>query len=197
MKKILLSTALLSLLTPYTYANDTPIQPTNGQTTSPQIPIVPPTINCAYRIPADTTNIDEALIKTWAKAAAIQSFTYQPDTLDKDIAELKSCYTDQGFVGFNDAMQKSGNFTTIKTQQLAVKSEIDGDISLSVVKENQWKVTVPIKVVYQSAKEKLTQQLSVDLLIGRKMSGDLGVMQMIATPQRAANTTTANTTPTQ
>jgi len=44
-----------------------------------------------------------------------------------------------------------------------------------------------LQVVYQNDKEKLTQKLNVDLLIGRKMSGDLGIMQMIAIPIETAN----------
>ena len=40
-----------------------------------------------------------------------------------------------------------------------------------------------LQVAYQNDKEKLTQLLTVDLLIGRKVNGDLGIMQMIATPR--------------
>ena len=64
---------------------------------------------------------------------------------------------------------------------------VDGELKVNPVKDNQWKVSIPLQVVYQNDKEKLTQKLNVDLLIGRKMSGDLGIMQMIATPMETAN----------
>ena len=64
-----------------------------------------------------------------------------------------------------------------------------------MIKDNQWKASVPLQVVYQNDKEKLTQLLTVNLLIGRKISGDLGIMQMIATPQQAANTQQAEEKP--
>ncbi len=53
----------------------------------------------------------------------------------------------------------------------------------------------PLQVVYQNDKEKLTQLLTVDVLIGRKISGDLGIMQMIAAP-RTKNTPNINPTTT-
>ena len=99
------------------------------------------------------------------------------------MGSLKNCYTDQGWQGFNEALQKSGNITAIKSQNLTVSSQVDGDLKLNAIKDNQWKVTIPLQVVYQNDKEKLTQLLTVDLLIGRKISGDLGIIQMIAAPR--------------
>lgn len=157
----------------------TPASPSAAPTT----PQSPPVIDCQYRIPADTTTIEQSLISTWAKKAAVQSFEFNPATIDEELGVLKACYTDQGWQGFNDALQKSGNINAIKTQRLTVSSQVDGEITITPSKDNQWKVTVPMQVVYQNDKEKLTQLLSVDLLIGRKISGDLGIMQMIATPR--------------
>ena len=71
----------------------------------------------------------------------------------------------------------------IQSQHLTVTSMADGDVKINPIKDNQWKITVPLQVAYQNDKEKLTQLLTVDLLIGRKVNGDLGIMQMIATPR--------------
>lgn len=147
-------------------------------------PLPEPVINCKYRIPAETSTIQQSVISTWAGKAAVQSFEFNPATIDEELVDLKSCYTDQGWQGFNDALKKSGNIDAIKAQHLSVSSQVDGEVKITVVKDNQWKVNVPIQVVYQNDKEKLTQQLSIDLLIGRKISGDLGIMQMIASPRQ-------------
>lgn len=201
MNNTMLSTALLSILCTTAYADNaaqpTPAASTNAvepaatapATTAPTTPSAvptpqpPQTIDCQYRIPAETTNIEQSLISTWAKKAAVQSFEFNPATIDEELGVLKACYTEQGWQGFNDALQKSGNINAIKTQHLTVNSQVDGEIAITPTKDNQWKVTVPMQVVYQNDKEKLTQLLSVDLLIGRKISGDLGIMQMIATPR--------------
>lgn len=148
---------------------------------APQQPVV---INCKYHIPATTTTIDQNLLSTWAGKAAVQSFNFNPASVDQELADLKFCYTDQGWQGFNEALQKSGNVEAIKSQHLTVSSMIDGDVKITPVKDNQWKATIPLQVVYQNDKEKLTQLLTIDLLIGRKVTGDLGIMQMIAIPRQ-------------
>lgn len=213
MKNMMLSTALLSVLCTTAYAENTaqptpPVSTDATKTTAPAslpntnpatkpagsatpataavAPQAPVTIDCQYRIPADKNNIDQSIISTWAKKAAVQSFEFNPASIDQELTTLKACYTDQGWQGFNDALEKSGNINAIKTQHLTVNSQVDGELTITAVKDNQWKVTVPMQVVYQNEKDKLTQLLSVELLVGRKVSGDLGIMQMIATPRPSA-----------
>ena len=69
---------------------------------------------------------------------------------------------------------------------------MDGQLAIAASKENLWKVTLPLQVVYQNDKERLTQLLTIDLLIGRKSSGDLGILQMIAVPRGTAKTNAPN-----
>lgn len=184
MKKTLLATALVSLLCTTTHA-DTITQPI-ATPSATAVTTQQPTqaINCQYRIPAEKISIETPLILTWAKEASVQSFQFSADKLDDELATLKSCYTDQGWLSFNEALQKSGNITAIKAHHLTVSSQVDGELIVTPVKDNQWKVTVPIQAVYQNDQNKMTQLLNVDLVIGRKLSGDLGIMQMIATPRK-------------
>lgn len=192
MKKIIFCTAVLTLVGSHSYAQDsaapsgsvtnqTTQQPAQAQT-APQ-PTTQQTIDCSYKIPADQTTISEEVVKTWSKNAALESFDFDHNSIDEALKTLEACYTKDGWKSFNDALDKSGNLKAIREQNLSVKSQVDGDISLQAVKENQWKVTVPMAVTYQNNKDKLTQLLSVDLLVGRKVSGDLGVMQLIAAPR--------------
>ena len=164
------------------------IKPTTTTLVAPTTPAAQQAIDCKYRLPAETSSIEQSLVSTWAKQATAQSFNFNPTTIDDELTKLKACYTDQGWQGFNDALQKSGNIGAIKSQHLTVSSQVDGEMTINLVKDNQWKVTVPLQVVYQNDKEKLTQLLAVDLVIGRKISGDLGIMQMIATPRNPTGT---------
>ncbi|KTD13361.1 DotI/IcmL family type IV secretion protein [Legionella jamestowniensis] len=140
-------------------------------------------LDCNYRIPPSVATVDQALVLKWAEKATVQSFDFDYNTMDSQLAALKLCYTDLGWQGFNDALQKSGNLNAIKSQQLMVSSMISGPGQITEVKENQWKISLPVQVVYQNNKEKLTQPLTVNLVVGRKVSGDLGIMQMIAMPR--------------
>ncbi|KTD18834.1 IcmL-like protein [Legionella lansingensis] len=143
-----------------------------------------PKIDCNYRIPAETTTVDQSLVLRWATKAAVQSFDFDYNTIDTQLSKLKACYTDLGWQGFNDALQKSGNLNAIKTQKLIVSSMLSGPMQITQIKDNQWKVNIPLQVVYQNDKEKLTQALMVHLVIGRKVSGDLGITQIIAMPRK-------------
>lgn len=207
MKKTLVCSALLAMMSSSGWAEENPVPAveqtpvtapssvvapapqSNPVTTQPQAPVAAETnltINCSYRLPLETKTIDTTLVKTWAEKAAVQSFTFTPAQLDGQISGLQPCFTEQGWSSFNSALQKSGNMDAIKSQNLSVTSKIDDMSQLVELKDSQWKVTIPMQVVYQNDKEKVTQSLNVDLMIGRKTSGDLGIMQIIATPRTAA-----------
>ena len=171
---------------PATVTTVTTVTPVSSATTP-----APQALNCQYRIPAETTNIDNTLVSNWGTQAIIQSFDFSPGSLPTQLASLQNCFTDQGWKGFNDALNKSGNIAAIKTQHLTVSSQADGKPVITLIKDNQWKLTLPLQVVYQNDKQKFTQVLTVDVLIGRKMNGDLGIMQMIATPKPTVTTPNA------
>ncbi len=156
----------------------------------------PQKINCEYNISPDTKTIDNALVVEWAKHAASQSFDFDHSNLEQKISKLEACYTEQGWKGFNDALEKSGNINAIKKQNLMVSSHLVGDAEITALKDNQWKVTMPLQVVYQSPKEKLTQLLNVTLNIARKPNGNLGIMQLIAMPKQT-NAADQKTVPTE
>ncbi len=180
------SPCLIALLASQAYAEPA-VQPAPTATPASSLSAAPmptapaPTlVDCNYHIPANQSVIDPAIITTWAEKAAVQSFNFTPASIQNQMDTLKPCYTEQGWRGFSDALQKSGNVESIKSQQLNVSSQLDGTSNINTVKDGQWKVTLPLLVVYQNDKEKVTQRLSISLLIGRKPSGDLGIMQLVA-----------------
>lgn len=161
-------------------------EPTSEPTSAPEADTAKPSpniINCHYHIPAQTTQIEPSLVLTWGENAVKQSFDLNPSTLDQQLQDLKECFTDEGWQSYSEALQKSGNINSIRSQQLTVTNDVDGKSSIKPAKENQWNVSIPLKVVYQNNQEKITQMLTVDLLVGRKISGDLGIMQVLAAPR--------------
>lgn len=156
-------------------------QPVTAETQQLTMPAV---MNCEYKISPEVKQIDQNIVLAWAEKAIVQAFDFDSNSIDAQMLKLQNCFTDQGWQGFNNALQKSGNIEAIKTQKLTVSSLIDGKVQITDAKDSQWKLTVPLQVVYQNDKEKVTQQLNLDVTIGRKMSGDLGVMQIIAAPRQ-------------
>ncbi|KTD61380.1 DotI/IcmL/TraM family protein [Legionella spiritensis] len=178
---------------------DSMIQPANKVVTQPDVPVLvepvkQPVIDCNYKIPAETTNIEQSVIQTWAAKATEQSFDFDYKTINEQLSGLKSCFTEQGWKSFNDALQSSGNLKVIQSEKLMVNGMIDGNITVSTVKDNQWKVILPLQVVYQNEKEKLNQSLTITLVVGRKVSGNLGIMQMVAMPRQPATPESGATT---
>lgn len=155
--------------------------PTQTTTAAPQP--TPQTISCHFHFPANTTIADN-VVKMWAEKAVLQTFDYSSDNVDIRLQELKLCFTDSGWVGFTTALDQSGNLTSIRNQKLTVSAQIDGSSNLSPIKENQWKVTLPMEVVYQNKQDKVTQLLTLEVMIARKVSGDLGIQQIIASPRQ-------------
>lgn len=193
MKKTMLCSALCMLIgSAQADTNPATAQPVAQQpTVNPAVtePIkamqqAPAVINCDYKIPAETKNIEQSLVMNWAKKAVVQSFDFNPDAIDSQVQQLKSCFTDQGWQGFNAALQKSGNIDAIKSQKLKVTSQVDGEAKIIQAKDNQWEINIPLQVIYQNSKEKVTQLLEVNLSVGRKITGDLGVDKLVATSRK-------------
>lgn len=186
-----------------TAENPTPIQ-SSVPTVEPKSPssdlsatvTVPDTIDCNYQL-SPQTPVDPTVVTKWASKAAEQSFTFEATQLDAQIEKLKACYTPQGWQSFYDALKKSGNLTAITSQALTVSAMIDGEATIAENKGTEWKLSIPLQVVYQNKQQKLTQSLMLEVLVGRKTSGDLGIMQMVAVPKQNTTTTTTTTTPAQ
>ncbi|KTD13255.1 DotI/IcmL family type IV secretion protein [Legionella jamestowniensis] len=161
-----------------------PIPTPTGMINQPQSaykPLATNTIDCNYRIPSEITGIDEKIILSWAEKATVQSFNFNAATIDQELFQLQSCYTENGWINFKSALDKSGNIQAIKSSHLTMNSQIDGKVELVEAQANQWKIRLPLKVNWQSDKEVMTQLLTVDLTVGRKINGNLGIMQIIAT----------------
>lgn len=163
-------------------------QPQQPNQAIPTAPAPAPVINCDYKIPPQVKTVDQALVLTWSQNAVKQAFSFDPASLDAQMQKLQACFTEQGWTGFSTALQKSGNIQAIKAQQLTVTSQIEGMTLVNEAKDNQWKLTVPVMVIYQNEKEKVSQLLSVDLTVNRKPNGDLGITQMIAAPRGTVST---------
>lgn len=198
MKKFILPSILLTILCSSTALNAENPQPAANSKPNTTTAITPgntPVVDCKYIIPAGTSDVDQAILIQWAEKATKQSFDFKHDMIDKQLIDLKSCFTDSGWKSFNDALQKSGNITAIKAQKLNVNSAVTGASTLAKIKDNQWKVNIPVEVVYQNEKENLKQSLVVDLMVERKTTGALGIMQIVVAPQET-KTATPSTSPT-
>ncbi|MCH9689909.1 MAG: DotI/IcmL family type IV secretion protein [Gammaproteobacteria bacterium] len=152
---------------------------------TPAAETTPAVINCQYKLTKNAATVEQPLLSTWAENAAIQSFKFNPKSLQTELDALKTCYTKQGWTAFNEALKTSGNLEAIEKNQLVVTSKISGKSTIQNIKDKQWKVSIPLKVTYQNKEKQVLQALNVELLISLNKSGALGIMQIIAVPKQA------------
>lgn len=138
-------------------------------------------IDCHYKTPADISKIEQSVVLSWAEHAVMQSFNFSSDALDEQLQKLHGCYTEDGWAEFNSALDKSGNVQTFKTHKLTSSSQLDGVVQIVDSRENQWVLTLPLKVVYQFDTTSITQLMQVRLVIVRKITGEFGITQLNST----------------
>ncbi|HEM0318035.1 TPA: DotI/IcmL family type IV secretion protein, partial [Legionella pneumophila] len=173
LKSILASSSLQ--LSPQLFLNAQNIQLKQAEQSKPK-----ETVSCHYKIPEEIIKTDINIILQWAEYAAMQSFHFDYTALEAELKELKSCYTEKGWSEFNAAMHKSGNLNAITAQRLTMNSLIDGQARLIESQDNQWKIQLPLKVIYKNDRTQVSQFLDIQLTVGRKMNGELGIVQLIA-----------------
>ncbi|KTD42236.1 DotI/IcmL family type IV secretion protein [Legionella parisiensis] len=155
----------------------------------------PETINCNYKIPGEMKTINEGLVIKWAEYAATQSFDFNPVSIESQLQQLESCYTAKGWANFKNALDKSGNIEAIRSQNFSMNSRVNGQIKLLRTGSNQWNIELPLQVVYQNKQVNVTQFLNVNLTMGRKPTGEFGIMRIIANLKEPVNPDTV--TPSQ
>jgi hypothetical protein len=185
MKKFFSALICLTLIPTLGLADTVPAPIKAAQLEPTPAPATPAAIDCQYKLPAGTSAVEQPLLSTWAENAAVQSFQFNSENLKTELDALKNCYTEQGWKGFNEALKTSGNLEAIKKNNLTVTSRVNGTASIQNIKEKQWKASVPLNVVYQNKDKQLLQILNVELLVAlNKKAGTLGIMQVIAVPEK-------------
>ncbi|HAT8226601.1 TPA: type IV secretion protein IcmL, partial [Legionella pneumophila] len=87
-------------------------------------------IDCDYKISPEISHIDSDIILNWAEYATILSFNLNFASIESQLNQLHSCYTEKGWGQLQNALRKSNNIETIKAEKLAVKAYRDGEAQI-------------------------------------------------------------------
>ncbi|MBN9227767.1 MULTISPECIES: DotI/IcmL family type IV secretion protein [Legionella] len=135
----------------------------------------------SYLKEQETIGLNSVLhyLDTAKEQAENQFLDIKSDVLGTKLPKVLSYLKEKGSIGFNLALHNLDKIKIIKNQN----PDSDMEPQLSENKNNQWNVTLPMQVVvYQNDKNQMTQQVDVNLTIGRKMDGELAILQMKAVP---------------
>lgn len=203
MNKTALILSTMSLITSMAYAQDnsnnnqpSPTQSASGQNSQDTTVVKkesPVAINCQYNLKDNNGEVSNELLTKWADFAATHAFDYSYLNIDKQLSALEPCFTKAGWQSYNKALTESGNIAAIKEQQLMVSSQLKGQSTIKSNEDKKWQVIIPLEVSYESKEQRITQLLNVTLDIGLKISGNLGINQIIATSGKQAANPKINT----
>ena len=94
-------------------------------------------------------------IVNWAVDATIATFTYNAKNVEQRLPVMQQYFTAQGWTDYMNALNKSGNIETVKTDNLAVSATTMGNPKTTkhtiVDGVDEWIVELPILVTYAHA----------------------------------------------
>lgn len=142
-----------------------------------------PNLGCTTNLP-DTTEPEKIrFVKTWSAYVAQKSFAFKHDSMDNQLKQLQFCYSKAGWTQFSEALKKSNNINLISSNQLMANTQIIGPIQVNHHPQYQsWTAVVPLRVVYQNQKQKISQEINVHLTINQLRNNQLAVIQIVGKP---------------
>jgi Macrophage killing protein with similarity to conjugation protein. len=128
-------------------------------------------------------------VLNWATDAVVRSFTLSFANYQQQLADNRNLFTEPGWNGFEEALQRNRILDAIIKQQLVttvVPSGAPVMVSQGIVEGGRygWKLQVPLVITYESASGKNSQSLNVETIIVRRPESEsprgLGIGQIIA-----------------
>ncbi len=149
-------------------------------------------INCQYVLPDTQKDFTTPELQAWASYASAASFTYDYQNYKDDFTKLQSCFTNNGWQSFHQALTKSGNLIVIDKEKLSVSAKAGEPVTVEQLQTNNnrntWKISLPLNVVYKGLQISAQQNLQVTLRITQTKNAAgkdiIGIEQLIAAPQK-------------
>ena len=143
------------------------------------------TVNCQQTFP-DVTKITPDILIEWSSFAAKSAYQFDFENQALQFDLLKSCFTNNGWKSFEEALEQSNNLQVIKSEKLSVSAIVKNDVKVNPVQPNIWKVQVPMTVEYDNATRHMKQEIVAELLIETQATTNgqqqLGITQFVAKP---------------
>lgn len=141
---------------------------------------------------ADTT-LNESVIHH-ATQSTLATYNYDALSFDKQLADMKIYFTDTGWKNFQKALQKSGNLTRVKENQMVVSAYKSQPATIESFSKNHdvntWVVRVPTAVTYSNQYHKVEQQIDAYVTIvelSHKRMRVTNINSVLTAPERNAS----------
>lgn len=136
--------------------------------------------------PLSQAVLSERQLLQFAQEAAVASYTFDFVNYRKQLSELSSYYTKEGYGEYIDALTRS-NLDIVTKRKYVVSAVASGApiVSRSGLRQGvyAWEVQMPMSVVYQSSAERADQKFVVKMMLMRMPTTEnprgVGVHQII------------------
>jgi sulfite reductase beta subunit-like hemoprotein len=139
------------------------------------------------------TPLNESIIHT-ATQSALATYNYDALSSDKQLARMKTHFTEAGWTNFEKAMRESGNLTLVKENQMVVSAYKSQPASIESYSKNQgintWVVRVPAFVTYSNQYHKVEQQLDAYVTVVELPNNEIKVANInsvLTAPEHSAS----------
>lgn len=151
-----------------------------------------PTGELMTLVPLEQPNIEDEEVIKWTVDAVTRIHTFDFMNYRTQFQEAQKLLTASGWVWFEEALRKSGNFTAVVRNRYVTTAVPTGPAVVTKkgavvagdVRRYQWTIEFPMLVTYRSSTQTTSQDLSLQVTVGRmpeyiNRSG-LGVRQILA-----------------
>lgn len=119
-------------------------------------------------------NMSDEHIKEWATKIAQQSYTYNYKNYETELLKLKPYFTPSGWDAFDNALKLSKNLDVVKANKFSLSTTAIPErvrvLENKFDKESkryEWKLEVPITVLYKGKEHELKQLINLQMTIMR------------------------------
>ena len=125
---------------------------------------------CTLSFADQKNHVTDEEVLAWASQVAVESYSYDGISYEKQFAKLKTKFTESGWKNFKDALDKSGNLDAVINNEVVVSAYRNNPAEIeSYSNDNStsiWVVKVPTQVTYINGRLKIEQDMDTYVTIG-------------------------------
>ena len=157
-----------------------------------------PLIHCDSMMPNTSDQAKKDYISKWSAFISKQAFTIPSTNINQHLERIHSCFSNEGWTEYSNAMKRSGNINLIITKKYSGTSSIEGIITISHnIGSKLWETNTPLYIVYQNKESRVLQRVFVHLRINELNDGRLRIVQIVGIPRDVRNKQEDSITPAQ
>lgn len=147
--------------------------------------------NCFSRMPKGSELAKVEFVKKWSAFVNKAAFNIPLHNIEHHMESIHSCFSDDGWTEFRNAINRSGNIVLVQSRQYVGASSVEGHISVTHEDNSSiWETKTPLLIVYSNKENRINQRLTIHLRLQEEFDGQLRIIQVVGIPREASTVPT-------